>query len=131
MVWRLFKKKLLNDREKTGSWGEKKAEKFLRKKGLKTLARNFSYKKTGEIDLIMVDSDRSLVFVEVRTRASEDFAAAEATVNYTKRNKIKKTAKMFLIKNELLERLWRFDVVTVVYNETRYPVIRHFENAFR
>ena len=126
----LFNKKLLTDRQKLGNWGEKKAEKFLKKKGLKLLARNFSY-KTGEIDLIMVDSDRSIVFVEVRTRAKEDFVNTEETVNFTKRKKIKKTARIFLAENQIEDRPFRFDVVTVIANNSKYPVINYFESAFR
>jgi hypothetical protein len=68
----LKKRKLLTDREHLGRWGEKQCEKFLKRKGLKTLTRNFSC-KTGELDLVMVDTDSTIVFVEVRTKADSDF----------------------------------------------------------
>ncbi len=129
MLSKLFNRKL-TDKQKLGRWGEKQAEKFLKNKGLKTLARNFEY-KTGEIDLIMVDSDRSIVFVEVRTRSKEDFVHTEETVNFTKRAKLMKTGKIFISQHELQDRPFRFDIVTVVANDSRHPAINHFENAFR
>ena len=60
------------------------AEKFLRKKGFKILTRNFNC-RTGEIDLIMTDSDGTTVFVEVKTRADEVFADAESAITEVKK----------------------------------------------
>ena len=68
--------KLLADIKLLGKWGERQCEKFLKRKGFKTLTRNFTC-KAGEIDLVMVDSDRSIVFVEVKTRTDEEFAPTE------------------------------------------------------
>ena len=42
--------KLLTDTKRLGRWGEKQSERFLRRKGLRTLTRNFNC-KTGELDL--------------------------------------------------------------------------------
>ena len=67
----LRRRKLLTDKARLGRWGEKRCESFLRRKGLKTLARNYSC-KMGELDLVMVDTDGAIVFVEVKTRAGED-----------------------------------------------------------
>jgi putative endonuclease len=134
------------DKESLGRWGEKRCEKFLKRKGLKTLTRNFSC-KTGEIDLVMVDSDGTLVFVEVKTRASEDFSPsssmghlpAESAVTKTKQTRMLRTARYFLATNNIENRPFRFDVVTIVLGE-KGPVpgavqggpeqIRHYENAF-
>ncbi|MHC4758467.1 MAG: YraN family protein, partial [Planctomycetota bacterium] len=63
----LNREKLYSDKDRLGRWGEKQSEKFLKRKGLKTLTKNYSC-KTGEIDLVMVDTDHSIVFVEVKTR---------------------------------------------------------------
>ena len=65
------------------------------KKGLKTLTRNYSC-KAGEIDLIMVDSDRSIVFVEVKTRTDEEFTPTESVVTKSKMHKMASTARYFL-----------------------------------
>jgi len=82
----LNRTRLLADPKRLGKWGEKRCESFLKKKGLKTLARNYA-SKTGEIDLVMVDGDRSIVFVEVKTRTGEDLTAAESVVTAPRRPK--------------------------------------------
>jgi len=117
------------DKESLGRWGEKRCEKFLKRKGLKTLTRNFSC-KTGEIDLIMVDRDGTLVFVEVKTRASEDFGSSESVVTKTKQARMLRTARYFLATNNIENRPFRFDVVTIVLGEKNPEQIRHYENAF-
>ena len=123
------KQKLLTDSKRLGRWGEKRCEKFLRRKGLKYLARNFSC-KTGEIDLIMVDTDGTLVFVEVKTRANEDFAAVENLITFTKKSRMAKAAKYFLQVHKIEDRPCRFDVVTVIINHNSKEQIRHYESAF-
>jgi len=123
------RRKLLSDRELLGRWGEKRCEKFLKRKGLKTLTRNF-YSKTGEIDLIMVDTDGSIVFVEVKARADENFAEAEASITPPKKARLLKTARYFLASNNIQNRPFRFDIVTIVLGQSGRPQIRHYENAF-
>jgi putative endonuclease len=123
------KRRLLADRKLLGRWGEKRCEKFLKRKGLKTLTRNFSC-KTGEIDLVMVDKDRTLVFVEVKTRASEDFSPSESAITPAKKARMLRTARHFLATNNIENRPFRFDVVTIVLGEKGPEEIRHYENAF-
>ena len=53
------------ERLATGKKGEQIAEKFLKRKGYRAVARNLR-RKTGELDLLMWDGDE-LVIVEVRT----------------------------------------------------------------
>ena len=125
----LNKRKLLTDRKLLGRWGEKRCEKFLKSKGLKTLTRNYSC-KTGEIDLVMVDTDRTIVFVEVKTRADEDFSPAESVITYPKKKRMSRAARFFLTTNNIEDRPFRFDVVTIVLNRTGKEEIRHYENAF-
>ncbi len=125
----LNRRRLLTDIKSLGRWGEKRCEKFLRAKGLKTLTRNFSC-KTGEIDLVMVDTDSSLVFVEVRTRASEDFSPPEQTVTYPKRTRLIRTARHFIATHEIDNRPFRFDVVAIVLPPKGPAQIEHYQNAF-
>ena len=125
----LNRRRLLADRALLGRWGEKRCEKFLKSKGLKTLTRNFRC-KTGELDLVMVDTDKSLVFVEVKTRANEDFSPSESAINKAKKTRMNKAAKYFLACNDIEDRPYRFDVVTIVLGQKGRPQIRHYENAF-
>jgi putative endonuclease len=125
----LNRRRLLSDRASLGRWGEKRCERFLRNKGMRTLIRNYSC-KLGELDLVMVDSDGALVFVEVRTRAGEQFVPAEATVNATKRERVSKAARHFIATHRIEDRPLRFDVVTLILGHRGPPQIRHYENAF-
>ena len=125
----LNKRKLLADRELLGRWGEKRCQRFLKRKGLKTLTRNFSC-KTGEIDLIMVDTDRTIVFVEVRTRADETFGSAESSITFAKKSRLIRTARYLLAKHDIDDRPFRFDVVAIVLGPKGTPQIRYYKNAF-
>jgi len=126
----IFKRgKLLADIKLLGKWGERRCEKFLKRKGLKTLTRNFTC-KAGEIDLIMVDSDRSIVFVEVKTRTDEEFAPTESVITKPKMDRMTKTARYFLSAHDIENRPYRFDVVTVTLGKRGPAEIRHYKNAF-
>jgi putative endonuclease len=119
----------LADGKKLGRWGEKRCEKFLKRKGLKKLARNFSC-KTGEIDLVMVAPDRTIVFVEVKTRVNESFAPTEEVITPAKKNKLARTTRYFLAIHNIENRPFRFDVVTIVLGQTGPVQIKHYQNAF-
>ena len=123
------RKKLFTDTKLLGRWGERRCEKFLRRKGLRTLARNYAC-NAGEIDLVMVDSDRSIVFVEVKTRTDEEFAPAEAVITRPKMDRITKTARYFISTCEIENRPYRFDIVTVTVGLRGPEEIRHYKNAF-
>ncbi|MDD5063691.1 MAG: YraN family protein [Phycisphaerae bacterium] len=129
MGWLLNRGKLLADREKLGRWGEKRCESFLKKKGFKKLTRNYSC-RGGEIDLVMVDGDGALVFVEVKTRADEDLTPAESAVTSAKKVRMNRAARYFLATNKIENRPFRFDVVAIVLGRKGRPEIRHYENAF-
>ena len=125
----LNRRKLLTDRTRLGRWGEKRTERFLKGKGFRTLARNFSC-RTGELDLVMVDADGTIVFVEVKTRTGERFVPAEAVVTSRKRRRIGRAARYFLAVHDIRDRVYRFDVVTIVLGDSGPPDIRHYEGAF-
>jgi len=124
-----WKKKLLTDSSLLGRWGEKRTEKFLKRKGLHPLARNFST-KMGEIDLIMVDRGGAIVFIEVKCRANEDFTPAETLVTTDKQRKLNYTAQYFLRTYNIEDRPYRFDIVTVVLDSKCREHINHYPNAF-
>jgi putative endonuclease len=125
----LIRRRLLSDKARLGRWGERRCERYLKNKGLRTLARNYSC-KVGELDLVMVDGDGVLVFVEVRSRADESFSPAETTVTPAKRLRVARAARYFLAVEKIEDRPLRFDVVTLILGRSGPPQIRHFENAF-
>lgn len=124
------RKRLLADPKKLGRWGQRQAERFLRRIGCRTITRNYGF-AGGEIDLIMAGSDGAVAFVEVKTRRSEDYAPAKAAVNTKKQQKLIRTAKRFLGTYKISDRPLRFDVVTVILPAEGPPQIRHYPKAFR
>ena len=113
-----------------GSWGESIAAAYLRRKHYKLLSTNYRC-RYGEIDLI-VSNKNYLVFVEVKLRKSDNFAAAMEYVDRHKQQRIRTTAEFFL--SEYQTQLQpRFDVIEIYAPEgisTVKPVIRHLEDAF-
>ena len=114
----------------TGKWGEETAEKYLRRKGYRTVARNYAC-RFGEIDLIV--SDRHyLVFVEVKMRRSAVFAEAREFVGAAKQSRIRSAASLWLASHET-QLQPRFDVIEIYGTEDmpyRKLQIRQIENAF-
>jgi len=111
-----------------GKLGERAAKKHLRKRGLKFLAANFRSER-GEIDLVFRDHD-CLVFVEVKTRSSEDWVRPAAAVNARKRRLLSRTALDYL---KLLDNppvKIRFDIVEVLLQDGKVREIRHLPNTF-
>lgn len=127
VVWN--RGKLLADRARLGRWSERRCERFLRSKGLKLLVRNYSC-KVGELDLVMVDTDGGIVFVEVRSRAEGGLVAPEATITPAKRTHVSRAARHFLAAHKIQDRPLRFDVVTLILGRSGPPQIQHYPNAF-
>ncbi|MBN1805071.1 MAG: YraN family protein [Sedimentisphaerales bacterium] len=123
------RRKLLTDRRLLGRWGEKYCHRFLKKQGLKPLSRNFSC-KTGEIDMIMVDTDSTIAFIEVRTKADEIFNSVESSITAPKKARLLRTARYFITTYNIDDRPFRFDIVTIVLPPKGSPQIRHYKNAF-
>jgi putative endonuclease len=84
----------------------------------------------GDIDLIALD-DRTVVFVEVRTRSDTNHGHPAETVGYQKQRRIAQLANAYIRRNRLEDCRVRIDVVTVIFDgpEGR-PVVEHFQNAF-
>ena len=129
MVLPWVRKRLLENPKRLGRWGQNASQKYLSRRGCKTIARNYAC-SGGELDLVMADANGTIVFVEVKTRQNEDFASAKAAVNYKKRQKMIRTAKRFLREFNISDRPLRFDVMTVILGTKGAPVIQHYPNAF-
>ena len=115
----------------SGAWGEAVAAEFLRKKRYTLVAAGYRC-KFGEVDLI-VKNRKYLVFVEVKTRKSADFAMAREYVDPRKQERLKKTASLYLSQNPS-DLQPRFDVIEIYAPEgtaTTRPEIIHMEDAFQ
>jgi putative endonuclease len=99
--------------KQAGDAAEDRALAYLLGQGLKLVTRNYRtpHRGGGEIDLVMRDG-ATLVFVEVRKRASRDFGGAAASVSFTKQRRIVFAARHYLMRAADPPPC-RFDVVSV------------------
>ncbi|MCG8037173.1 MAG: YraN family protein [Candidatus Thiodiazotropha taylori] len=98
------------DHLQQGEAAEQLAVDYLSRRGLKLVTRNFRC-KVGEIDLIMREK-RTLVFVEVRYRQSDDYGSALESITPSKQRKLLAAANLYLQKNRI-DQACRFDVVAI------------------
>jgi putative endonuclease len=111
-----------------GELGERAAKKHLKRQGLKFLTANFRSSR-GEIDLVFRDGD-CLVFVEVKTRSSEEWTRPAAAVNAERRRRLTRAALDYLrlLKNPPVK--IRFDIVEVLLQQGAVREVRHLPNTF-
>ena len=111
-----------------GELGERAARKQLRRQGMKFLTANFRSDR-GEIDLIFREDD-CLVFVEVKTRSSEEWVRPAAAVDRERRERLSRAALDYLrlLRNPRVK--IRFDIVEVLLNQGRVREVRHLPNSF-
>src|SRR5499427_488554 len=111
-----------------GELGERAAKKHLKRQGLKFLTANFRSPR-GEIDLVCREKD-CLVFVEVKTRSSEDWVRPAAAVNKERRQRLSRAALDYLRLLNNPQVKFRFDIVEVLLADGQIREIRHLPNTF-
>ena len=112
-----------------GQRGEDAAAKYLKRSGYKILARGLD-SRLGEIDIIAVD-DRTIVFVEVKTRTSANAGHPADAVDATKQRRMTQAALGYLKNHRLLDHTARFDVIAITWPQDAIaPSIEHLKNAF-
>ena len=111
-----------------GWLGERAAKKHLQRLGLKFLTANFRSER-GEIDLVLRERD-CLVFVEVKTRSSEQWTRPAAAVDAERRRRLTRAALDYLrlLKNPPVK--VRFDIVEVLLQDSQVQQVRHLPNTF-
>lgn len=110
-----------------GSFGEEIAARLLIKKGMRVLSRRF-WTRLGEIDIVVLDHE-TLVFVEVKTRTSEDFGDPLHAVTKEKYEKMMRTCMLYCQKFPQGERALRIDIVSVILNFLTYHAkVAHYQN---
>ena len=95
----------------TGLLGERKAERWLVRRGMRCVARRYRA-ANGEIDLVMLDGD-TVVFVEVKSRPYGAQGAGIQAVTRDKRRRMTGAATMFLASRGWMGKPARFDVVEI------------------
>ena len=108
--------------------GEDLAAKHLKRSRYKILDRNV-WLGRYEVDILARKGD-TVVFVEVRSRASDDPVPPEDSVGYTKRQHLRKAALFYLSRHEKPGTFYRFDVVAVLVPASGKPTITWYRDAF-
>ncbi len=112
-----------------GQRGEAAAARHLKRLGYRIVARG-DRTRSGELDLVAVDG-RTVVFVEVKTRASQEAGHPAEAVDRDKQRRVTRAARFFLHRHRLSECPVRFDVVAVTWApDCRRPLVEHFPDAF-
>ncbi len=127
----------VRDRGRRRSWdpdlaagrrGEDLAHRFLQRAGMTVVARNHRTRSgSGEVDLIAWDRD-ALVFVEVKSRSSEEFGPPDRAIGEDKQRRLIRAALDYARRADIPLEKVRFDVVTVVFRTP--PAVVHFRDVF-
>ena len=111
-----------------GRKGEELAAAFLKLNSYQIIKQNYR-QSFGEIDIIAHDK-KTLCFIEVKTRATNDYGHPFEAVTKSKQSVIRKVAQMYLVENDVEDQYVRFDVVGVRFDENRKEISEILKNAF-
>jgi putative endonuclease len=111
-----------------GRRGEDIAHRYLQRAGIIIVARNYRMASgAGELDLIGWEND-TLVFVEVKSRQTEEYGAPDRAVGRQKEFNLLRAAREYARHAEVPWENVRFDVVNIVF--TTPPSVTHFRDVF-
>lgn len=111
------------NRRAIGAQGEAAARDYLAGRGYRILAMNYR-RACGEIDIV-AEHRGVTAFVEVKRRATDRYGRPAEAVTPTKRQRILRTAMLYMQENGLEDRPVRFDVIELSDGQ-----LRHIEGAF-
>jgi len=115
------------DKASIGKWGERAAEKLLKRKGYVLLARNLK-RGRDEVDLVCLQG-KAVVFVEVRTRKKGALVGGYDSIDERKRKALLRVCRGYFAQMKPKPITLRFDVVEVTHSEGSILEARHFENV--
>ena len=110
----------------TGRIGEREAEDFLLKRGLRTLERNWRYSHK-EVDLIMAGED-AIHFVEVRSLTAPSLIKPYESLGFNKKRNLMVAASAYMALNHINKEI-SLVVVSVQFFDGEV-FIEYFCNAF-
>jgi putative endonuclease len=121
-----------NTSAQLGRTAEQLAERYLRSIGYSIWSRNWRC-QAGELDIVAQKKSK-LVFFEVKSRKNSASDPQDA-INYRKERRLKKSALAFThtfslrIKRAKI-RSYRFDSISVIFQDGEEPVLRHSKDIF-
>ena len=111
---------------KLGQLGEEHAKSYLIQKGYKILETNYRC-KLGEIDIIACQ-EKTLIFIEVKTRRSLEYGLPCEAVTREKLRHIINVARIYTVNNSLCDIDQRIDVIELLIRDEK-TYMRHLENV--
>jgi len=112
------------DRKAKGKEGEEIAKSFYETRGCEILEENYRFQRS-EVDLIVLQEETLLIFVEVKSRSRKDFGEPESFVSDAQQGRIKEAAEEYIYAINWKKDI-RFDIICVD-SENEVDV---FEDAF-
>lgn len=116
----LKKQSAIGRHTRVGRWGEDLARVVLEFKGYSLVARNWRPHRgaqeslpTGEIDLVMVDPEMNLVFIEVKTRTGNGYGHPLEAITHEKGRRLRQLAYAWCSEHTGDYRSLRIDAVAV------------------
>ena len=117
------------DRRQIGQSAEDIAARYLEERGATVLLRNYR-RRLGELDLVARLGD-ALLIVEVRTRSSEEYGGAAASIGFHKQRRIVRASQQLMQQRRDLAALAaRFDVIVVTELAAGRPRVEWIPHAF-
>lgn len=130
----------MSQRDELGRRGEAEAARYLRRLGYRIIARRERILR-GDIDIIALD-DKTVVFVEVRSRSDTRHGHPVETIDRQKQRRLVDLANAYIHRHRLENTPVRIDVIAVTFSTpptslgwrpwSRGPTaqVEHFQNAF-
>jgi putative endonuclease len=112
-----------------GPRGEDLAARHLKRAGYRIVERNVRAGR-HEIDIVARQGD-TVVFVEVRTRASAAPVPPEDTINPEKRRRLVSAARHYMTRHPEPETYYRFDIIAILMPERGKPQVTWLQDAFQ
>ena len=134
LLWKLTDKarefrqrQTMNPDAALGRRGEDIAHRYLQKSGMTVVGRNYRPGQDSEVDIIARQRD-TLIFVEVKSRASAEYGNPDRAIDQEKQKHIVRAARAYVRRAGINWDQVRFDVVSVIFSEP--PTILHQRDAF-
>ncbi len=109
----------LHPDQAAGRRGEDIAQRYLQRQGMIIIARNWRREDGGgELDLVALDpapDGDTLVIVEVKSRATDEYGAPDRAIGEEKRMSLLRMARSFAGRAHIPWERVRFDVVGIVF----------------
>lgn len=118
---------MTNTKQRVGDYGETLAISHLKKQGYQILTTNWHCAR-GELDIVATHN-KIIVFVEVRTRRTQNTESAFASITPSKREKLIASVNLYLHEHALDDILWRIDIIAIALPHNGEAIINHVEDA--